>query len=71
MDWIYAEMKYRELQFEMDKAFDKWSENPANNENYIAYDVAKQKFMAYCVDTLAELMEENKDVLERLKNGTC
>lgn len=69
MDWIYAEMKYRELQFEMDKAFDKWSENPANNENYIVYDVAKQKFMAYCVDTLAELMEENKDVLERLKNA--
>ena len=69
MDWIYAEMKYRELQFEMEKAFEKWSENPADDENYRAYDVAKQKFMAYCVDFLAELMEENKDVLERLKNA--
>lgn len=69
MDWIYAEMKYRELQFEMDKAFDKWHENPVNDENYRAYIVAKQRFSAYCVDTLAELMEENKDVLERLKNA--
>ncbi len=69
MDWIYAERKYKVLQFEMDKAFDKWNENPANDENYRAYIVAKQKFSAYCVDTLAELMEENKDVLERLKNA--
>ena len=69
MDWIYVEMKYRELQFEMDKAFDKWHENAANDENYRAYIVAKQRFSAYCVDILAELMEENKDVLERLKNG--
>lgn len=70
MDWIYAEMKYKELQSEMDKAFDKWSENPANDENYRAYDRAKQKFMAYCVDTLAELIEENKDLLEELENGS-
>lgn len=70
MHWFYVKMKYKELQSEMEKAFEKWSENPANDENYTAYDVAKQKFMAYCVDTLAELMEENKDVLERLKNGS-
>lgn len=69
MDWIYTEKKYKELQLEMDKAFGKWSENLANDENYQAYNVAKQKFMAYCVDTLAELMEENQDVLERLKNA--
>lgn len=69
MDWIYAEMKYKELQFEMDVAFDKWNKNPANDEAYQAYIVAQQRFSAYCIDTLAELMEENKDVLERLKNA--
>lgn len=69
MYWFYKKMRYKELQSEMIEAFDKWSKNPANDENYRAYDVAKQKFMAYCVDTLAELMEENKDVLERLKNA--
>ena len=69
MDWIYTEKKYKELQLEMDNAFDKWSKNLTNDENYRAYTVAKQRFSAYCVDTLAELMEENKDVLERLKNG--
>lgn len=69
MYWFYKKMKYKELQSEMIKAFDKWSKNPANNEAYQAYLVAKQRFSAYCVDTLAELMEENKDVLERLKNA--
>lgn len=69
MDWIYEEMKYKELQFEMDRAFDKWHENAMNDENYRAYIVAKQRFSAYCVDTLSKLMKENKDVLERLKNG--
>lgn len=69
MDWIYTEKKYKELQLEIDNAFDKWSKNLANDENYRAYVVAKQRFSAYCVDTLAALMEENKDVLERLKNG--
>lgn len=69
MDWIYAEMKYKELQFEMDVAFDKWSKNLTNDKAYQSYIVAKQKFYGYCVDTLAELLEENKDVLERLKNA--
>ena len=69
MDWIYVEVKYKKLQLEMDKAFSKWNKNPADNEAYRAYIVAKQRFSAYCVDTLAELMEENKDELERLKNA--
>ena len=69
MDWIYAERMYKELQFEMDAASDKWNKNPTNNEAYQAYIVAKQRFSAYCIDILAELMEENKDLLEELKNA--
>lgn len=69
MDWIYAERIYKELQFEMDEAFDEWNRNPSNDKKYQDYLIAKQTFFAYCADTLAELMEENKDVLERLKNA--
>lgn len=69
MDWIAIEAKYKELQLEMDRAFSKWSENFMDAENYRLYTVAKQKFFCYCTDTLTELMEENKDVLERLKNA--
>ena len=69
MDWIYAEMKYKDLQFEMDEAFDEWNRSPWNEKKYEAYVATKQRFFAYCADTLAELMEENKDVLERLKNA--
>ena len=69
MDWIYAERIYKELQFEMDVAFNKWNKNPANDEAYQAYIVAKRRFSAYCADILAELMEENKDLLEELKNA--
>lgn len=60
--------KYWTLRENVNKAFDKWFAT-RENEDYIAYTIAKQKFEGYCVDILALLMEENADVLERLKNN--
>ena len=60
------EEKFWELRENVDRAFDKWCAT-VNDEDYVAYIVAKQKFEGYCVDVLTQLMEENSDVLKRLK----
>lgn len=60
------EEEYWELRENVDRAFDKWFAS-RNNSDYVDYTVAKQKFEGYCVDVLARLMEENSDVLARLK----
>lgn len=70
MDWIYIERVYKELQFEMDEAFEEWERSPWNENKYQIYLATKERFFAYCADILAGLMEENKDVLEELKNGS-
>ncbi len=62
------EEKFWELRENVDRAFDKWCAT-VNNDDYEAYIIAKQKFEGYCVDVLTQLMEENSDVLKRLKGA--
>ena len=60
------EEKYWELREAVERAYDRcYAHNTA--ENHIAYISAKQIFENFCVDTLGKLMEENSDVLKRLK----
>ena len=68
MDWIYIESKYRRLKQEYDFAWDKWVDTPSSDELYQEMTVAKAKYEIFCTDVLEQLMEKNKDVLERLKN---
>ena len=58
--------KYWVLRENVNKAFDKWYTTRENND-YVAYTIAKQQFEGFCVDVLAQIMAENADVLERLK----
>ena len=67
MDWIYIESKYRQLKQEYDSAWDKWVDTPSSDELYREMTVAKAKYEIFCTDVLEQLMEKNKDVLERLK----
>ena len=60
------EEKYWELRENVERAFDKWFAT-RDSDDYVAYTIAKQKFEGYCVDVLTQLMEENSDVLARLK----
>lgn len=69
MDWIYIESKYNQLKQEYDSAWDKWVDTPSSDELYREMTVAKAKYEIFCTDVLEQLMEKNKDVLERLKNG--
>lgn len=69
MDWIYIESKYRQLKQDYDSAWDKWVDTPSSDELYLEMTVAKSKYEIFCTDVLEQLMEKNKDVLERLKNG--
>ena len=58
--------KYWELRENADRTFDKWYATRDNND-YVAYTIAKKQFEGYCIDVLTQLMEEHADVLERLK----
>ena len=68
MDWVYIESKYKQLKQEYDSAWDKWVDTPSSDELYQKMTVAKAKYEIFCTDVLEQLMEKNKDVLERLKN---
>ena len=60
------EEKYWELREAVERAYDRcYAHNTA--ENHIAYISAKQIFENFCVEVLEKLMEENSDVLKRLK----
>lgn len=60
------EEKYWELREAVERAYDKcYAHNTA--ENHITYISAKQIFENFCVEILEKLMEENSDVLARLK----
>ena len=60
------EEKYWELREAVERAYDRYyAHNRA--ENYIAYLSAKQIFENFCVEILEKLMDENSDVLTRLK----
>ena len=68
MDWIYIESKNTRLKQVYDSAWDKWVDTPSSDELYQEMTVAKAKYEIFCTDVLEQLMEKNKDVLERLKN---
>ena len=68
MDWVYIESKYKRLKQVYDSAWDKWVDTPSSDELYQEMTVAKAKYEIFCTDVLEQLMEKNKDVLERLKN---
>ena len=58
--------KYWELREAADRAWDEYNRNP----NFITntnYDIALNEFRDFCEEVLGKLMEENSDVLERLK----
>ena len=60
------EERYWELLEEVDRAFDKWiaTQDKADYDNYT---FANMAFQGFCTDVLIQLMENNSDILERLK----
>ena len=68
MDWIYIERKYQQLKADYDLAWENWVDHPTD-ELYAIMDVAKSKYFIFCTDVLEQLMEQNQDVLQRLKTG--
>ena len=60
------EEKYWELRETRDRAWDKLCAkySSTNLENY---SIARSRFMNFCVEILEKLMDENSDVLARLK----
>lgn len=60
------EEKYWELRKAVDRAYDKCC-SYYTADNHIAYLSAKQIFENFCVGVLEKLIEENSDVLARLK----
>ena len=68
MDWVYIESKYKQLKQEYDSAWDKWGDTLSSDELYQEMTVARAKYEIFCTGVLEQLMEKNKDVLERLKN---
>jgi hypothetical protein len=60
------EEKYWELREMMDRAHDKLCANYTQS-NKLRYMDARMKFQAFCTEILEKLMEENSDVLARLK----
>ena len=62
------EEKYWELREAMERAHDQWVGRETAT-NYIAYLSAKGEYETFCVSILEQLMEENSDVLQNLKNG--
>lgn len=61
------EERYYELREAVDRAWDEYNREPNITTN-INYDVAVNEFRDFCEEVLEKLMEENSDVLERLKN---
>lgn len=60
------EEKYWELREAVDRAWDEVYKNPTA-ENLQAYNIICGKFGAFCAQVLEKLMDENSDVLARLK----
>lgn len=68
MDWVYIERKYQELKENYDHTWENWVSCPTD-ELYEIMDFAKSRYLFFCADILEQLMEDNQDVLQRLKNG--
>lgn len=60
------EEKYWELREAVDRAWDEYNKNPNISTN-LGYDIALNEYTDFCVEVLEKLMEENSDVLARLK----
>lgn len=60
------EEKYYELREAVDRAWDEYNRTPNVTTN-INYDIALGEFRDFCEEVLEKLMEENSDVLARLK----
>ena len=62
------EEKYWELREAVDRAWDEYNRNPNVTTN-INYDIAVNELRDFCEEVLERLMEENSDVLKRLKDA--
>ena len=60
------EERYYELREAVDRAWDEYNREPNITTN-INYDVAVNEFCDFCEEVLEKLMEENSDILARLK----
>ena len=60
------EQRYWELREEVERAYDVYVGNP-NRANEEKLAIAEDDFSSFCVSVLVRLMDENSDVLERLK----
>ena len=60
------ENKYWELRENMERTHDKYV-GKETAENYIAYLTAKGQYEDFCMRIVEKLMDENPDVLARLK----
>ena len=60
------EEKYWELRENVDRAWDEYNKNPNRSIN-LGYDIALREYTYFCVEVLERLMDENSDVLARLK----
>ena len=60
------EERYYELREAVDRAWDEYNRKPSFNTNF-DYDRAVNEFRDFCEEVLEKLMEENSDVLARLK----
>lgn len=60
------EQRYWELREEVDRAYDVYVGKP-NRANEEKLAIAEDAFSSFCVSVLVRLMDENSDVLERLK----
>ena len=60
------EEKYWELREAVNRAWDNYMREP---DDYfkLKYDTAYQRYTKFCSEVLEKLMEENPDVLKRLK----
>ena len=61
------EERYYELREAVDRAWDEYNREPNITTN-INYGVAVNEFRDFCEEVLEKLMEENSDVLARLKS---
>ena len=61
------EKRYWELREECERAFDKYVGDPRES-NLLAYKETLSTYQDFCMDVLERLMDENADVLKRLKD---
>lgn len=60
------EERYYELREAVDRAWDEYNRTPNITTN-INYDIVLNEFRDFCEEVLEKLMEENSDILARLK----